>query len=101
MPQTPLTDGALITSARSNNAKRYLSPREASEYLGVGYSTLSIARMKGTGPKHIRWGNNIRYDINDLEEFMTERRVTPQPRPASAKRSVGRPRKVQHEEPVL
>jgi len=73
--------------------KRYLTPREAAEYLRIGLSTLGIHRIKGTGPKFIRWANNIRYDLADLDAWMSERRVTPEPRPITEKRRVGRPRK--------
>lgn len=73
--------------------KRYLNPKEAAAYLGMGLSTLGIHRMHGTGPKFISWATNVRYDIADLDAWMEERRVTPAPKPIQAKRRVGRPRK--------
>jgi hypothetical protein len=56
--------------------KRYFSPKEAADYLGVGHSTLSIHRMNGTGPAFIKWGTNLRYDILELDHWMAERAVT-------------------------
>lgn len=78
-------------TARFAGPKRYLDPRAAAEYIGIGYSSLSIHRMKGTGPKYIKWGNSVRYDVVALDAFMAEREVTPAP--VTAKRRVGRPRK--------
>ena len=76
-------------------SKRYLTPQEAADYLGMGLSTLGIHRMNGTGPKYIKWGANVRYDVNDLDEWMDAHRVTPEPAPApKIKRPVGRPRKL-------
>lgn len=70
---------------------RYLPSKQAARYLGVGYSTLCIYRMRGDGPAYIRWGtNNIRYDVAALDQWMSEHSVVPVPKPP-AKR--GRPRK--------
>ncbi|MGB6944374.1 MAG: hypothetical protein WBE37_18375 [Bryobacteraceae bacterium] len=85
-------ESAPVTAPRFAGPKRYLDPREASDYTGIGLSTLSIHRMKGTGPKYIKWGMNIRYDIFSLDAFMAEREVTPAA-PVTAKRRVGRPRR--------
>ena len=83
--------------------KRYLNPQEAADYLRVGLSTLSIHRIKGTGPNFIRWASNIRYDIQDLDEWMAQRRVTPQEQsaasdhnPTESKHRTGRSRKTAH-----
>jgi len=84
--RAPTTDGP-----RFAGTKRYLNPHQAADYLGVGHSTLSIHRMNGTGPKFIKWGMNVRYDIQELDRWMAERAVTPAPR--AEKRRVGRPRK--------
>ena len=52
-----------------------LDSRAASIYLGgethpIALSTLALWRSKGTGPKFIRIGNSVRYQINDLESFI-------------------------------
>jgi hypothetical protein len=87
-----------MSQATFASIKRYLKPREAAAYLGVGVSTLGIHRMKGTGPRFIRWSNNIRYEISDLDTWMFERRVTPESRSTTEKRRVGRPRKIRNQE---
>jgi predicted DNA-binding transcriptional regulator AlpA len=76
-------------------SKRFITPQEAAEYLGSGLSTLGIHRMNGTGPKYIKWGVNVRYDVRDLDEWMDAHRVVPDPvPPPNRQRPVGRPRKL-------
>jgi hypothetical protein len=87
--QTSQRSSAQMVQPQVN--KRYLTPKEAAIYLGIGQSTLAIHRMKGTGPKFISWATNIRYDLEDLNAWMGERRVTPMP--GADLRRVGRPRK--------
>jgi hypothetical protein len=83
---------APVTAPRFAGIKRFLNAYEAAEYLGVGHSTLSIHRMKGTGPAYIKFGGNVRYDICELDRFMAALTVTTAA-PVTAKRRVGRPRK--------
>lgn len=93
MPQATHAERAPVTdSPRFAGTKRYFNAHEAAEYLGIGHSTLSIHRMNGTGPRFIKWGMNVRYDILELDRWMAERVVTPAA-PATEKRRVGRPRK--------
>jgi hypothetical protein len=91
MAQAVQTESAPVTP-RFAGPKRYLDAHAASEYLGIGHSTLSIHRMRGTGPAFIKWGMNVRYDILELDRWMAERVVTPAA-PVTEKRRVGRPRK--------
>ncbi len=95
MPQSTQAEAAPVTPARFAGTKRYLTPTEAAEYLGVGHSTLSIHRMSGTGPAYVKWGRmNVRYDMLELDRWMAANTVTPAPKPAAPqKRRVGRPRK--------
>ena len=87
------SESAAPSPHRFNGTKRYLNPHEAAAYLGMGHSTLSIHRMKGTGPAFIKWASNVRYDIVELDRWMAERVVPRAPIAAPAKRRVGRPRK--------
>lgn len=91
--QTIPAESTHVTPApRFTGTKRYLNPREAATYLGIGHSTLSIHRMNGTGPAYIKWSPmNVRYDVLELDRWMAEHAVTPAP--VTAKRRVGRPRK--------
>ena len=95
MTPTVQTEAAPVTAPRFNGIKRYLNPKEAADYLGVGHSTLSIHRMNGTGPAWIKWAMNVRYDVLELDRWMAANTVTPAPAPVTSKRRVGRPRKQQ------
>lgn len=45
----------------------YLTTEEAAQMLKVGKSTLEQARLKGTGPKFIKFGPKIiRYKVDDI-----------------------------------
>lgn len=82
---------AVASATRTAVPKRYLNSHEAAAYIGIGHSTLNIHRMHGTGPAFIKWGQNVRYDILELDRWMAEHVVTPAA--PAAKRRVGRPRK--------
>ncbi len=47
----------------------YLRAKQAAAYLGFSEKTLEIQRAKGTGPRFVRLGNQIRYHIRDLIAF--------------------------------
>jgi len=87
-----------MSQATFASIERYLTPREAAAYLRIGFSTLSIYRMKRIGPKFIKWANNIRYDISDLDEWMAERRVIPESPSTTERARVGRPQKIKEQE---
>jgi predicted DNA-binding transcriptional regulator AlpA len=71
---------------------RYLTAKQASDYTGIGLSTLSIYRTRGEGPAYVQWGANVRYDIAVLDAWMASNQVIPEPKPATQKRH-GRPKK--------
>lgn len=51
--------------------KRYLTAKEASEYIGISYGTFRVRLSQGKDmPRAIRFDRHIRYDINDLDAFM-------------------------------
>ena len=90
MKTLPIHEQVIFTKTKTG--RRYLTPKEAAAYLGIGFSTLGIHRMKGTGPAYIKWGrSNIRYDVESLDSWMDAHRVTPEPM-ETAKRRVGRPK---------
>ena len=58
-------------------ARIYLTEREAAEYLGFRPATLRQSRhlkvLAGvTPPSHINLGRNIRYDIGELDRWLSE-----------------------------
>jgi len=47
--------------------KEHLTTEEAARFLKVGKSTLEQARLKGGGPKFVKFGTKIiRYQVDDL-----------------------------------
>jgi excisionase family DNA binding protein len=44
--------------------------KEASEYVGLGQSTLERFRIKGNGPKYCKLGGAVRYRRADLDTWL-------------------------------
>ncbi|MGS1120707.1 helix-turn-helix transcriptional regulator [Rhodanobacter sp. UC4436_H3] len=47
-----------------------VTTKVAAEYLGVSVRTLEDWRAKGKGPKYMRIGHRIRYEISELDTFI-------------------------------
>ncbi|WP_277050852.1 helix-turn-helix domain-containing protein [Ruania albidiflava] len=60
---------------QQNTFPRYLTPTEASEYLGLTTGTLANMRSLGTGPSFVRRGRIIRYAEADLVAYLEAGRV--------------------------
>ncbi len=62
------------------NADRLLTEAEASNYINMSRQFLRKSRMNGTLPNHtqgppfIRIGRSIRYNLDDLDAWIDERR---------------------------
>lgn len=54
--------------------KRFYSPAELAELLGVKRETLVKWRKRKTGPAYYRVGLKIRYDSADVERWMESRK---------------------------
>jgi excisionase family DNA binding protein len=57
--------------------KRLLTTIEVSDYLGIPVSTIHRWRYVGTGPPAIRIGRHLRFDPDDLAEWIEEKRERP------------------------
>ncbi len=55
--------------------RRLLNATEAASFLCVVPGTLAKWRVYGTGPKFIRVNRRIAYDIADIAEWLSQRRV--------------------------
>jgi excisionase family DNA binding protein len=53
---------------------RKLSVQEAARFLGLSVSTLNKLRLTGTGPKYMKLGRRVLYDLHDLETWVAERK---------------------------
>ncbi len=77
----PLSAGAGINleeeggrSMNGNGSRKYLSTREAAEWLGLSPRTLDRYRVSGDGPAFHRFGSRVRYMAGDLEAWASARR---------------------------
>ncbi len=50
--------------------KKWLSTREAAEYLGLSVQSMWDYRCAGIGPRSYKTGRYVRYDIDDLDTWV-------------------------------
>lgn len=48
----------------------FLTTRQAAAIVGLKPNTLEIWRLRGTGPKYIKFGRAVRYRQSDLETYI-------------------------------
>lgn len=60
----------------NENAKNYLSTREAADWLGLSPRTLDRYRVSGEGPVFHRLGSRVRYLRDDLDTWAQAGRRT-------------------------
>ena len=58
---------------KSNELCR-LDVTQAAEYLGISASTLSKRRVFGGGPKYLKLGRRVVYDVRDLDAWLEAHR---------------------------
>lgn len=57
---------------------RRISEQEAAKYLGpVQVRTLQDWRIRGVGPRYIKLGKRVAYDVADLDAYLQAQRVEP------------------------
>lgn len=61
-------------SARGIESSRLLSSEELADFLKVPIATIHRWRCKGSAPKAVRVGRHLRFDMNDVREWMEERK---------------------------
>jgi predicted DNA-binding transcriptional regulator AlpA len=57
------------------NQKKYIKEKEVSEIISRALSTLRNERFLGKGIPYIKIGKSVRYRLDDVIEYMEERRV--------------------------
>ena len=65
---------------------RKFNVREAAAYLGLSASTLNKTRLTGTGPRYLKLGRRVLYDLRDLEAWVAERKRNHTSEPAAVGR---------------
>jgi predicted DNA-binding transcriptional regulator AlpA len=54
--------------------RRFLSPRQLADSLGVSESALYVWRKLGAGPDFVRLRRVVRYDVQDVESWLAQKR---------------------------
>lgn len=57
----------------------FLEPWEVANYMGVSCRTLESWRQRGTGPVYFKIGKLVRYSTKEIDAFLAESRVVPEP----------------------
>jgi len=58
----------------NNIDARRLASAEAAQYLGISASTLSKRRVFGGGPRYLKLGRRVVYDVRDLDKWLEAHR---------------------------
>ena len=53
---------------------RLVTDRDTSELLGVSLRTLQKWHLQGNGPRFVKLGHAVRYDVKDLEAYIERAR---------------------------
>jgi len=72
-----------ITEAEPNESKRFqntqtklVDDRVAGSMLGVTPGTMRKWRVIGSGPKYVKFRGAVRYDTNDIRDFIVTHKVS-------------------------
>lgn len=66
-----------VSSSIISSLNKLLTPKEAAEILGVSTGTLDVWRCTGRyNLRYVRVGKLIRYNLSDLQEFISSRTLT-------------------------
>ena len=60
-------------------SKRYLTPQEAADVLGLTVHALAQQRYHGRGIPYVKLGKLVRYDQRDIDDYMESHKITLQP----------------------
>jgi hypothetical protein len=55
---------------------RFVDEQGASEITGIPTATLQTKRVRGSGPPFVKIGRSVRYEVDDLVEWMRRLRAT-------------------------
>lgn len=51
--------------------------KQAAKYLGMSVKWMQQARCYGRGPKYIKIGRSVRYNVADLDAYVASRTINP------------------------
>jgi predicted DNA-binding transcriptional regulator AlpA len=59
----------------AREGRRYLSEKQAADYLGLSDKTLQRHRGAGSGPQFVKCGGRVLYDVIDCDGWMEKQKV--------------------------
>ena len=66
-------DDNMIKAILLKHGSPYLNTDQAAFYVSVSPKTLAKMRVKGGGPKYRKHGRQVRYHVQDLDDWSTKR----------------------------
>ena len=63
------------SQATPNNIVPKLRAPDVAHHLAVSQSLLAKMRIRGNGPKYMKLGRVVIYDIRDIEDWCNQRRI--------------------------
>lgn len=54
-----------------------VNEKEAAKHLSISVKWMQQARLYGYGPKYIKIGRSVRYNVADLDAYIASRTVNP------------------------
>lgn len=69
---------AVVTVSFANPDALFL-PRHVAEHRHMSENALAQERFAGTGPRYVKLGRRVYYRASDLEAWLAEHTVTPEP----------------------
>lgn len=72
---TPSSVQIELRDAAAQQGRTFISSGDTAKYLGIGHSTLKLWRSKGYGPAYTKVGRNLRYDLGELDRWLTAQTV--------------------------
>lgn len=64
-----MDDDEIERAVKARRGSPFLNAKQAAHYLGLGAKTLANMRWRGEGPRYRRHGGQVRYHIDDLDEW--------------------------------
>jgi len=74
IPKSVAADTAQQAVSGVDLPSRKLSVKEVAVYLGLSVSTLNKMRLSINGPRYLKLGRRVLYDLRDLEAWAAERK---------------------------
>jgi len=64
-----MDDDEFGRAGKARKGSPFLTAKQAAHYLGMQVKTLANMRWRGEGPRYRRHGGQVRYHIDDLDEW--------------------------------